>query len=130
MSDRKRIVTDAPPDASAQNSPQTEDMYPPEQVAESPGREHSRGLEQHGPGRGRRILKWVAFVVGLLFFLGVLREAMDPFGDEPYIEISHGDHVHYVPEDRDPNVPINRFPTIEPAADERITPDGRVVKQE
>lgn len=81
-------------------------------------------------GRGKRILKWAAFIIGLIFFAAILREAMDPFGDKPYIEISHGDHVHYVPEDRDPNVPMGRFPTTEPAADERITPDGRIVKKD
>lgn len=81
-------------------------------------------------GKGKRILKWTVFILGLFFFLAVLREAMDPFGDDPHVPISHGDHVHYVPEDRDPNVPVGRFPTTEPAADERITPDGRVVKKE
>ncbi len=88
--------------------------------------------EESGPrgSRAKRILKWVVFVVGLLFFLAVLREAFDPFGDKDYLEISHGDHVHYVPKDRDPNVPMGRFPTTEPAPDERITPDGRIVKKE
>lgn len=55
---------------------------------------------------------------------------MDPFGDKAYVEISHGDHVHYVPSNRDPNVPMGRFPRTEPAADERITPDGRIVKKD
>lgn len=88
--------------------------------------------EDEGPptSRTKRIFKWVVFVVGLLFFLAVLREAFDPFGDAPYLEVSHGDHVHYVPRDRDPNVPMSRFPTTEPAADERITPDGRIVKKD
>lgn len=81
-------------------------------------------------GRGKRYFKWAALIIGLIFFASILREAMDPFGDKPYIEISHGDHSHYVPRDRDPNVPMGRFPTAEPAADERITPDGRVVKKD
>lgn len=75
------------------------------------------------------MFKWIALVIGFLFFVAVLREAFDPFGDQPYVEITHGDHVHYVPRDRDPNVPMSRFPTSEPAPDERITPDGRVVKK-
>lgn len=86
--------------------------------------------ESPHPSRAKSILKWIVFVVGLLFFLAVLREAFDPFGDDPYLEISHGDHVHYVPRDRDPNVPMSRFPTTAPAADERITPDGRIVKRQ
>jgi len=80
--------------------------------------------------RAKRILKWIVLIVGLIFFFSVLREAFDPFGDKAYVEISHGDHVHYVPEDRDPNVPITRFPGTPPAADERITPDGRIVKKD
>ena len=96
----------------------------------TPGRRRAHKPGSPTPGKGKRILKWAAFIIGLFFFLAVLREAMDPFGDDPYVAISHGDHVHYVPEDRDPNVPVSRFPTTEPAADERITPDGRVVKKE
>lgn len=80
-------------------------------------------------GRARRVIKWLVFIIALVFFLSVLREAFDPFGGDPYLEISHGDHVHYVPQDRDPNVPVGRFPTTEPADDERITPDGRIVKK-
>lgn len=89
-----------------------------------------QGTVPEKPGRRKRILKWIVFVVAILFFFGVLREAFDPFGDKPYAEIPHGDHVHYVPKDRDPNVPMGRFPTTKPGPDERITPDGRIVKKE
>jgi len=65
--------------------------------------------------------------VALIFFLAVLREAMDPFGDKGYTEISHGNHAHYVPVDRDPNAPIHNFPTRPPGPNERIMPDGRIV---
>ena len=83
------------------------------------------------PDRRKRILKWVVLIAALFFFFLVIREAVDPFGDEPYLEISHGDHVHYVPRDRDEKVSISRFPTQRPGPDEMITPEGRVVpKQE
>lgn len=52
---------------------------------------------------------------------------MNPFGDKDYAEIPHGNHTHYVPKDRDHDVPLSRFPTEPPAENERILPDGRVV---
>lgn len=74
-----------------------------------------------------RIVKWVAAIAAILFFVAVLRQAFNPFGDQPYVEITHGDHVHYVPKDRAPNVPVSQFPTRRPGPEERITPEGRIV---
>lgn len=79
------------------------------------------------PARPRRYLRWALFAVAAVFFLLVLREAFNPFGDRDYTEIPHGSHSHYVPKDRDPDVPMDRFPTRPPAANEKIMPDGRVV---
>lgn len=81
-------------------------------------------------GRAKRVLKWVVIIAALLFFISILRESVDPFGDQPYVEISHGDHVHYVPKDRDPKVSIGNFPTQRPGPNQTITPEGRVVEQE
>lgn len=81
-------------------------------------------------GRAKRVLKWVVILAALLFFVSVLRESLDPFGDQPFLEISHGDHVHYVPRDRDPQVSIGNFPTQKPGPNETITPEGRVVELE
>jgi hypothetical protein len=36
-------------------------------------------------------------------------------------------HSHYVPRDRDPDVPLENFPTSPPRPNERIMPDGTVV---
>lgn len=77
------------------------------------------------PPRRRR--RWVVLAVFAVFFAFVLVEVFDPFGDAEYLEISHGDHVHVVPEDRDPNVPLDRFPRQMPGPNERILPNGRVV---
>lgn len=71
--------------------------------------------------------KWVAAVILLVFFGALLREVINPYRGERFGEIPHGDHVHYVPKDRNPDVPISRFPTQRPDEDERITPDGQVV---
>ncbi len=62
------------------------------------------------------------------FFLALaLWSALHPFGERGYVAISHGDHTHYVPEDRDPEVSISNFPTTPPGPKERILPSGRTV---
>ena len=75
----------------------------------------------------RKRLRWILLIVGLIFFLLVMRPVLNPFGDKDYAEISHGNHIHYVPKDRDPNVPLSNFPTTPPGPNERILPDGRIV---
>ena len=77
-----------------------------------------------GPFTLRRWLVIFGFAVLVWLMMG---EVMDPYGDKGYMEVSHGDHKHYVPEDRDPNVSISNFPTSPPGPNERITPNGRIV---
>lgn len=73
------------------------------------------------------IRRWILLTVAAVFFSFVVYQVLNPFPDQPYMEISHGDHVHYVPKDRNPDVPMNRFPTQPPGPNERILPDGRIV---
>ncbi len=80
--------------------------------------------------RAKRLGLWAILIAGALFFLFVLRDAADPYGGRPYIEITHGDHVHYVPPDRDPKVSISKFPRVPPGPNEIITPEGRIVPRE
>lgn len=75
----------------------------------------------------RKRLRSILLVVALVFFALVMRRVLNPFGSNEFAEIPHGDHVHYVPKDRDPSVPISNFPTRLPAENERILPDGRIV---
>lgn len=74
--------------------------------------------------------KWVAGAVLLVFFVLILREVLYPYRNQRFGEIPHGDHVHYVPKDRNPDVSIGKFPTQKPGPDERITPDGQVVPRQ
>lgn len=74
------------------------------------------------------IRRWILLAVAAVFFSFVVYQVLNPFPDQPYMEISHGDHVHYVPKDRNLDVPMNRFPTQPPGPNERILPDGRVVR--
>ncbi len=73
--------------------------------------------------------RWVLLGIGGFFLALALWSALNPFGDRGYVGISHGDHTHYIPEDRDPEVSISNFPSTPPGPDERILPDGRVVSR-
>ena len=83
-----------------------------------------------GRSRRRRIGLVAVLLAAALFFGLVLREAMFPFAGKPYIEITHGDHAHYVPKDRNETVPISSFPRRPPGTDERVTPDGDIVARD
>ncbi len=75
----------------------------------------------------RKRLRRILLVVVLIFFALVMRRVLNPFGGKDYYELSHGNHVHYVPKDRDPSVPISQFPNSPPGADERLMPDGSIL---
>lgn len=59
----------------------------------------------------------------------VVVDSLRFFDDRPFIVVPHGDHSHYIPHDRDPNVPISDFPTTEPRPGERILPNGQIVRE-
>ena len=71
--------------------------------------------------------RWIAAVLLLVFFGAVMWKVINPYRGQRFEKIPHGDHVHYVPKDRNPDVPVSRFPTQKPGSNERITPDGEVV---
>jgi hypothetical protein len=75
----------------------------------------------------RKRLRWILLVIVGVFFLIVILDSLNLFHDGEYLEIPHGDHVHYVPHDRDRNVPIGQFPTRRPGPDEFITPRGDIL---
>lgn len=74
--------------------------------------------------------KKIIVIIGLLIigFIALL-DSLGYFSDKPYTAVPHGSHSHYVPENRDPDVPLDSFPMEKPGPDEKITPDGRVVKK-
>lgn len=82
-----------------------------------------------GPSQRSSIRRWIvgaviAVILGLAFY-----GAVEPYDERGYVAVPHGDHAHYVPRDRDPDVSISNFPTSPPGPNERIMPDGRVVQQ-
>ena len=68
------------------------------------------------------------FILGVLIAAGfALADSLGFFNPKPYTAVNHGSHNHYVPDDRDPNVGINKFPMEEPGPREMITPTGQIV---
>lgn len=76
---------------------------------------------------GRSYRRWILAAVLLVIFGAVMWTVVNPYRNQPYAEVPHGDHVHYIPKDRNEEVPISRFPTRPPNQGERITPDGEIV---
>ncbi len=74
------------------------------------------------PRWSRRRLAVVAFAVVVLFF--VMRRVLNPFGAGEYLAVSHGNHSHYVPHNRDPEASISNFPTSLPGPGQCITRTG------
>jgi len=89
----------------------------PERPSDDAGEEH----------RLRSMRKWILVGVAVVFFGYLFYIVVNPYRGQRFEEVPHGDHVHYVPKDRNPDVPIGQFPTQRPGPNERITPDGEVV---
>ena len=70
------------------------------------------------------------FIAAVIVAAGfALADSLGFFNPKPYTAVSHGSHSHYVPENRDPKVGIDKFPTEEPGPGEMITPQGQIVKK-
>ena len=71
--------------------------------------------------------KGILGAVLFLFFSYLTWQVVNPYRNQLYEKVPHGDHVHYVPKDWNEDVPISRFPRQPPEEGERITPNGKVV---
>jgi len=80
------------------------------------------------PASNRSYRKWIVTLALLIIFGSVLWTVINPYRDQPYEEVPHGDHVHYVPKERNEKVPMSRFPTRPPDEGERIAPDGQIIE--
>lgn len=78
----------------------------------------------------KNIVKYIFIAVVLIAAGFALADALGFFNPKPYTAVSHGSHFHYVPENRDPDVGIDKFPQQEPRSFEVITPTGQVVHQD
>jgi hypothetical protein len=71
------------------------------------------------------------FILGVLMAAGfALADSLGFFNPKPYTAVNHGSHNHYVPENRDSGVGINKFPMEEPGPREIITPTGQIVRKD
>jgi hypothetical protein len=76
----------------------------------------------------KNIYKYL-FILGVLIATGfALADPLGFFNPKPYTAVNHGSHNHYVPEDRDTGVGINKFPMEKPGPREIITPTGQICK--
>jgi azurin len=70
------------------------------------------------------------FLLGVLIAAGfALADALGFFNLKPYTEVHHGPIIHYVPDNREPDISIERFPTQKPRPEEMITPTGQIIKK-
>jgi hypothetical protein len=105
----------------------TDQETAPREAQEPPS---SSNGEDPLPSLGRQVARWIVVALAVVFFGFLMREVLFPFRGQPYMEISHGDHIHYVPKDRNETVPVSSFPMSPPEEGERITPDGDIVPKE
>ncbi len=75
----------------------------------------------------RKIIRVIFVAAALLLGSLVLADSVGLFDSKPYRVVPHGNHNHYVPHDRDPDIPLSDFPTRPPRKGERITPYGQIV---
>lgn len=78
--------------------------------------------------RSKNRIKYLFIGCVLVLALFALADSLGFFNEKPWTEVSHGSHIHYVPHDRDPDVPIHNFPQQEPGPGEEITPTGQTVR--
>lgn len=78
----------------------------------------------------RKAIKYLFIVVVIVIATFALLDSTGFFNPKPYTAVSLGSHVYYVPNDRDPDVSIDQFPTVKPLPSEVITPTGQLVPKD
>jgi hypothetical protein len=78
----------------------------------------------------RKIVKYIFIGIVVIIAGLALAAALGYFNAKPYKAVPLGSKVFYVPNDRDPHVKIDKFPTIKPLPSEVITPTGQIVPKD
>gem|GEM_PF-2473621 len=73
-------------------------------------------------------LKYVLIATVLVMAGFAMADALGYFNSKSYTKVSKGSHAHYVPNSRDPDVSIDRFPKRPPGPNEKISPNGKMIK--
>jgi hypothetical protein len=78
----------------------------------------------------QKIVKYI-FIGVIVIIAGLaLAAALGYFNAKPYKAVPLGSRVFYVPNNRDPHVKIDKFPTVKPLPSEVITPTGQIVPKD
>ncbi len=75
------------------------------------------------PGKTRY---WLLALLGL-FLLFVLMDSLSAFNSDPWMEVPHGNHSHYVPKDCEPPLPVSDAPTQRPEPGQTVDCMGNIV---
>jgi hypothetical protein len=76
----------------------------------------------------RKTIKYT-FLIVVTFLIGIaVIDSVGVFNKKDYVVVPHGNHNHYVPNDRDPDMPVHSFPQRPPNPGEKITPQGQIVR--
>jgi len=78
----------------------------------------------------RKAVKYIFIVVVVVAAAFALLDSTGFFNPKPYTAVSLGSNVYYVPKDRDPDVSIDKFPTVKPLPSQVITPTGQIVPKD
>ena len=65
--------------------------------------------------------RWIIGGVAALLVCVVIVDALDLLDDKTWTEISHGNHSHFVPYDKDADVSVSDCPQQPPGADELLS---------
>lgn len=62
-----------------------------------------------------------------LFFVFVVADTLGIFNPEPWYEVPHGNHTHYLPKDCDPPLSTSQAPTTRPEPGQTVDCTGAIV---
>lgn len=76
----------------------------------------------------RRQFKLILTVIAVVFVVVALVDALDLFSSKNWGEIPHGNHSHYVPNDRDDNVSVSNCPQRPPGDNEMLSSQCQLIQ--
>lgn len=80
------------------------------------------------PVTRRRRLNIVLALIAIAFVSVVLVDALDLLSDQTWSEVPHGNHSHFVPNDRDDGVSISDCPQRPPSSQEILSSQCQLIQ--
>ncbi len=72
-------------------------------------------------------IRYVLLAILAVFFVFVVADTLGIFNPEPWYEVPHGNHTHYLPKDCDPPLSTSQAPTTRPGPGETVDCTGAIV---